>query len=61
MQSIKQLSKIFNVTDFYEHYPTEQLYPDYNSRTSSFEEGGTDVGNQSREYQHQQVQFLTAI
>ena len=26
--------------------PTKQLYPDRNSRASSFEEGGTDVGDQ---------------
>ena len=32
------LSKMFNMADLYEHHPTKQLYPDYNLRTSSFEE-----------------------
>ena len=31
--------KIFNVVDLYENHPTEQLYPDYNLRTSSKREG----------------------
>jgi len=39
------MSKIFNVTDLYDYYPLEQIYPDYNLRMSSFEEGGTDVGD----------------
>ena len=34
------LSKTFNVADLYEYYPTEQLYQDYNSMTSSLKEGG---------------------
>ena len=40
------VSKMFNVVDLHEYYPTNQLYPDNNSRTSSFEDGGTDVGDQ---------------
>ena len=40
------ISKTFNVTDLHVYYPTEQLYPDASSRTSSFEEGGTDVEDQ---------------
>jgi len=37
------MSKIFNLVDLYAYYPTKQLYPEYNLRASSFEEGGTDV------------------
>ena len=40
------MSKTFKIADLYSYYPTKQLYPNYNSRSSSFEEGGTDVGNQ---------------
>ena len=40
------MSKTFNVADHYDYYLTRQLYPDYNSRTNSFEEGGADVGDQ---------------
>ena len=35
--------KTLNVVDLYKYHPIEQLYPNYNSMTSSFEEGGTDV------------------
>ena len=41
------MSKTFNVADHYDYYLTRQLYPDYNSRTNSFKEGGTDVGDQN--------------
>ena len=34
------MSKTFNVTYLYEYHSTEQLYPDYNSRMSYFEEEG---------------------
>jgi len=34
------------VADLYENYPTEQMYPNGNSKTSSFEEGGIDTGDQ---------------
>ena len=40
------VSKTFNVADLHEYYPINQLYPDHNSKTSSFEEGGTDIGDQ---------------
>ena len=39
------MSKTFNVVNLYNYRPTKQLYPDDNSRTSSFEKGGTDVGD----------------
>ena len=34
------MSKTLKVTYLYEYHSTEQLYPDYNLRTSSFEEEG---------------------
>ena len=37
------MSKKFNEADLHEYSPTKKLYPDDNSRTSSFKEGGTDV------------------
>ena len=40
------MSKTFNVTDLHEYYLTKELYPDDNSMTSSFEEEGTDAGDQ---------------
>jgi len=39
------------MAEIYEHHPTKQLYPDYNLRTSSFEERGNDVGDQYRNKQ----------
>ena len=53
--------KIFNVADLYEYHPTEQLYLDYNLMTSSFEEGGTDVGDQDRAYRQRQTQLSTGV
>jgi len=43
-----EMSKAFNVVDLYDHHPPNQLYPDDNLRTSSFEEGGTDAGDQGK-------------
>jgi len=40
------LSKTFYMADLHEYYPTKKLYPNDNSRTSSFEEGRIDVGDQ---------------
>ena len=51
------MSKTFNVADLYGYYPTKQLYPDYNSRTSSFEEGRTDVGDQAARQENQQAEI----
>jgi len=48
LSSDMAMSKTFNVADLYEYHPTEHLYLDYNSRTSSFEDGGTDIGDQGR-------------
>ena len=48
------MSKIFNMADLYEYHPIEQLYPDFNSRMSSFEEGDIDVGDQCRGRPRQQ-------
>ena len=45
LPSAMTMSKTFNVADLYEYHLTERLYPDCNSRTYSFEEGETDVGD----------------
>ena len=37
LSSDMTMSKTFNVADLHEYYLTEQLYPNNNSRTSSFE------------------------
>ena len=37
------MSKTFNVPDLYAFHSTQQLYPENNSRTSSFEERGTNI------------------
>ena len=50
--------KTFNMTDLYEYHPTEQLYLDYNSRTSSFEERGTDVRDQGRSKSKNKAQVV---
>ena len=42
------ITKMFNVADLHEYYPIKKVYPDDNSRTSSFEEGGTDAGDQDQ-------------
>ena len=45
------MSKTFNIAYLHNYHLTEQLYPDDNLMTSSFEEGGTDArdqGNNSR-------------
>jgi len=41
------MSKMFNVIDLHEYYPTKQLNPHNNSRMGSFKERGTDVGDQN--------------
>ena len=38
LSSDMAMSKTFNVADLCEYHPTEQLYPNYNLRISSFEE-----------------------
>ena len=38
LPSVMAMSKTFNMTDLCEYNSTEQLYHDYNSRTSSFKE-----------------------
>ena len=45
LSSDMTMSKTFNVVDLSEYHSTKRLYHDYNSRTSSFEEGGTDEGD----------------
>ena len=48
-----KISKVFHVRDFFEYHGGKPFYPSLNSRTSSFEEEGTDVGQLSSEIQNQ--------
>jgi len=43
------MAKTFNVVDLYDYHPTKQLYPDDNSKMSSFEEVGIDVRDQEQQ------------
>ena len=51
------ISRTFNVADLHEFHEDVPIYPDFSSRSSSFEEEGIDTGQQTREGQNRQDNF----